>query len=105
MIRSRWTCADYGELILHLLQADLTIIDSDKFTSDAPGIWLRHDVELCLQSAVEMAQLENDLEVPSTYFVCMESPFFDAIRSRLGGFLERLLDLGREVSFHLVRPC
>ena len=102
LIRSRWTRADYGELILHLLQADLTIIDSDKFTSDAPGIWLRHDVELCLQSAVEMAQLENDLEVPSTYFVCMESPFFDAIRSRLGGFLERLLDLGREVSFHLV---
>ena len=74
LIRSRWTRADYGELILHLLQADLTIIDSDKFTSDAPGIWLRHDVELCLQSAVEMAQLENDLEVPSTYFVCMESP-------------------------------
>ena len=102
MISSRWTRADYRELIVHLLQADLRIIDSDQFRSNAPGIWLRHDVELCLQSAVDMAKLENEIEVPSTYFVCMESPFFEETRSSLGSVLKQLRDLGREVSFHLV---
>ena len=70
-----------------------------------PGdVLLRHDVDLSLEAAVELAELEADLETPATYFLMTESVFYN-LSSRVGErALERLRALGHRVGLHAVYP-
>jgi hypothetical protein len=70
-----------------------------------PGdVLFRHDVDLSLEAAVELAELEAELEAPATYFVMTESVFYN-LASRPGEeALERLRSLGHRVGLHAVYP-
>ena len=70
-----------------------------------PGdVLLRHDVDLSLEAAVELAELEAGLEAPATYFLMTESVFYN-LSSRVGErALERLRALGHRVGLHAVYP-
>ena len=48
--------------------------DSDPQAGD---VLLRHDVDLSLEAAVALAELEAELEAPATYFVMTESVFYN----------------------------
>lgn len=43
----------------------------------AGDLFLRHDVDLSLDAAVEMGQLEHELGVTATYFIMAESVFYN----------------------------
>src|SRR5207244_1537073 len=65
---------------------------------------LRHDVDLSLEAALELAELEAELAAPATYFVMTESVFYN-LASRAGErALERLRELGHRVGLHAVHP-
>jgi len=75
--------------------------DSDPQAGD---VLLRHDVDLSLEAAVALAELEAELEAPATYFVMTESVFYN-LASRAGErALERLRELGHRVGLHAVYP-
>lgn len=99
-IRSRWTLEEYRDLVAHIYRAGLRIVGTEEFGERSSGVWLRHDVELSLNAALAMAQLEHAMDVPSSYFVCVESPFLDS--AGLDSVIHKLVELGRDVSFHLV---
>ena len=101
-IRSRWTLSDYKEMLCLFRDSGIDVVQSSQFADGRAGLWLRHDVELCLEAAVAMAAVEFQMRIPSTYFVCVESPFFADGAPAIGAFIERLVELEREVSFHLV---
>lgn len=70
-----------------------------------PGdLFLRHDVDLSLEAALELAELEAALDARATYFLMTESVFYnlDSPVGRLA--LERLRDLGHRVGQHAVWP-
>jgi hypothetical protein len=67
-------------------------------------VLLRHDVDLSLEAALEMAQLEQSLGVRATYFLMTESVFYN-LDSELGrATLRALRDLGHAVGLHAVYP-
>ena len=70
-----------------------------------PGeIFLRHDVDLVLDAAVRMAELEAEHEVSATYFLMTRSVFYN-LDSREGEVtLDRLRKLGHRVGLHAVHP-
>jgi hypothetical protein len=70
-----------------------------------PGdLLLRHDVDLSLEAAVELAELEAELGAAATYFVMTESVFYN-LGSRVGErALTRLRELGHRVGLHAVYP-
>jgi hypothetical protein len=70
-----------------------------------PGdVLLRHDVDLSLEAAVELAELEAGLDAPATYFLMTESVFYN-LSSWVGErALERLRALGHRVGLHAVYP-
>jgi len=65
---------------------------------------LRHDVDLSLDAAVRMAELERSLAARSTYFLMRESVFYNVSSSEGRETLERLRDLGHRVGLHAVWP-
>ena len=70
-----------------------------------PGdLLLRHDVDLSLEAAVELAELEAELGAAATYFLMTESVFYNLASPTGERALERLRALGHRVGLHAVHP-
>jgi len=67
-------------------------------------VFLRHDVDLSLEAALEMARLEHELGVRATYFLMTESGFYN-LESHVGRYTQRQLrQWGHAVGLHAVYP-
>jgi hypothetical protein len=65
---------------------------------------LRHDVDLSLDAALRMAELEAEEGAAATYFLMTESVFYNLASSEGRTTLERLRELGHRVGLHAVWP-
>lgn len=65
---------------------------------------LRHDVDLSLDAALRMAELENDAGTQATYFLMTESVFYNLESEEGQRALARLRELGHRVGLHAVYP-
>jgi hypothetical protein len=74
---------------------------------DAPErgtIYLRHDVDLSLDAALTMAELEAEHGVVTTYLLMTESVFYNLASSEGVAAIGRLRELGHAVGLHAVHP-
>jgi hypothetical protein len=70
-----------------------------------PGdLILRHDVDLSLEAAVELAELEGDAGVRATYFLMKESVFYNLASPVGEATVATLRALGHGVGLHAVYP-
>jgi len=93
----------YEELLEAALRGGYRFAD---FTSDpAPGdLILRHDVDLSLEAALALARLEAETGARATYFLMIESVFYN-LASPVGvEALDGLRSLGHAVGLHAVYP-
>lgn len=63
-------------------------------------VLLRHDIDVSLESALIIAELEHSLGLKSTYFVWIGAPFynvFDPVQSRI---IRQIQNLGHEIGLH-----
>jgi hypothetical protein len=67
-------------------------------------LFLRHDVDLSLAAAVEMAEVEAELGVQTTYLLMTESVFYNLASPEGTAAIARLRDLGHGVGLHAVHP-
>jgi len=65
---------------------------------------LRHDVDLSLDAALRMAELEADAGATATYFLMTESVFYNLSSKEGVAALARLRELGHRVGLHAVYP-
>jgi len=70
----------------------------------AGDVFLRHDVDLSLEAALQMARVERDLGVRATYFLMTGSAFYN-LDSQVGRYALRQLRLwGHAVGQHPAYP-
>ncbi|MEP6893795.1 MAG: hypothetical protein ABI927_08460 [Gaiellaceae bacterium] len=70
-----------------------------------PGdLFLRHDVDLSLDAAVRMAELETSVGARAWYFLMRESTFYNLASDEGTAALTRLKELGHRIGCHLVFP-
>jgi hypothetical protein len=67
-------------------------------------VFLRHDVDLSLAAALELARLEAGQDVHATYFLMTESVFYNLDSEEGRSALRELRDLGHAVGQHAVHP-
>lgn len=67
-------------------------------------IFLRHDVDLSLAAAVQVAEVEAARDVSATYFLMTRSVFYNLASHEGEHTLERLRGLGHRVGLHAVYP-
>ena len=95
--------AHYGELLEAAEDGGYLFSLFDK--EPEPGdIFLRHDVDLSLEAAVEMAELEAMQGVRATYFLMTESVFYNLASDEGRSAVARLRELGHRVGLHAVYP-
>jgi hypothetical protein len=71
---------------------------------DPGDLFLRHDVDLSLAAALEMAELEAELGVTTTYLLMTESVFYNLASSEGAAAIARLRELGHSLGLHAVYP-
>ena len=77
------------------------------FFDDTPrpgDLLLRHDVDVSLEAALAMAELEAELGAPATYFLMTRSEFYNLEAPSGRDAIERLRRLGHRVGLHAVYP-
>lgn len=67
-------------------------------------LFLRHDVDLSLEAALEMAELEADEGVATTYLLMTRSVFYNLASHEGERAIAQLRELGHQVGLHAVHP-
>jgi hypothetical protein len=70
----------------------------------AGDVLLRHDVDLSLEAALAVAELEAEAGARATYFLMTESVFYNLASAPGRAAIERLRELGHRVGLHAVHP-
>lgn len=63
-------------------------------------IVLRHDVDLSVDRAVEMARIEAEMGIESSYFVLLASPLYNPFEADCREALNEIASLGHDVGLH-----
>ncbi len=90
--RSNYRCVTVSE----------TLQNSDDGTKTC---LLRHDVDVSMQLALEMARLEQAHGIRSTYFVMLRSPMYNLMSRHDSATLSELTSLGHEIGLHFDAGC
>jgi hypothetical protein len=93
----------YGELLQAAKEGSYRFAHFDRDPA-AGDLFLRHDVDLSLDAALTMAELEAKRGASATYFLMTESVFYNLASSEGVAALERLRELGHRVGLHAVHP-
>lgn len=68
------------------------------------GILLRHDLDQDLEKAVQIAELEQEKGLTATYFVWLNSPFYNPLTPENTARLRYILSLGHHLGLHIEVP-
>ncbi len=93
----------YGELLQTARAAGYDWASFDRHPR--PGdLYLRHDVRISLEAALELARLEHEAGARATYLLMTESAFYN-LDSHVGRYAQRQLrQWGHAVGLHAVHP-
>lgn len=61
---------------------------------------IRHDVDVSLDHAVMLAERELAWDVPATYHLMIDSPFYDVLSKRSIAAIHAIAEMGHEVGLH-----
>lgn len=68
--------------------------------STKPVLFLRHDIDLDLEKAFEMALIENEFGISSTFMVMTRNPFYSILDARAVSVLSDIIEMGHEIGLH-----
>lgn len=63
-------------------------------------IIIRHDVDLDLDTALEMAKIESSMGMIGCYFIWINSPFYNIFEQRYTKIINEIIALGHEIGLH-----
>jgi hypothetical protein len=100
-----WSLDDYADLLRAALEGGYRCAFFEEAAGPAVGdLLVRHDVDLSLDAALRMAELEAGLGVAATYFLMTESVFYNLASAEGRAATTRLRELGHRVGLHAVYP-
>ena len=103
MSRCTFDLAHYRELLDAAKDGGYAFVHFDH--DPRPGdLFLRHDVDLSLEAALAVAELESEEEATATYFLMTRSVFYNLASPPGEAAVERLRALGHRVGLHAVWP-
>jgi hypothetical protein len=92
-----FTLAMYRKLLESLLQKGYTLITFEEFIQDQenkPVVILRHDVDKLPHNALEMARIENNLDLRASYYFRAQKDSFDK------EIIMEIVGLDHEIGYH-----
>ncbi|WP_048600750.1 polysaccharide deacetylase family protein [Rubeoparvulum massiliense] len=104
-MNTHFTKQHYCEILEELQRLNFPFLIYDELDQDS--LWeqerqviLRHDIDLSISYAHQMAELEEKLNIRSTYFVWLTSPFYNVLSSASRTLLKEIKGMGHQLGLH-----
>jgi hypothetical protein len=97
---SDFTLTHYREVLSLAKQKFAIRTMSDEQTNGTQTLILRHDIDISPQAAYNVAQVENEMGITSSYYVLLHSPFYNALDATNIALIKKIIDLNHEVGLH-----
>ena len=103
---NRFSYDEYKEII-SLIQEYLPIVSFDDVIDNNLKKYcvIRHDVEYSMDRALKLAQLENELNIKSTYCIQVRNNIYNAISDKNIEIAKQIKALGHEIALHQDPPA
>ena len=95
-----FTLTAYTDLLRNFQAEGYTFVDYADMRPDQRHLILRHDVDMDLDRAVEMAEVEAGMGVSSNYYVLLRTEMYNIFSIRSHASLTRLVELGHKIGLH-----
>jgi len=63
-------------------------------------IYLRHDIDVSLENALKIAEIEKKYKVYSTFFIRTHTSFYNPISPDSLGIIKKIINLGHKIGLH-----
>jgi len=90
----------YRQLVRQFKKQGYRFCNFLNLSPDKPDVVMRHDVDLSLDYAVKLAELESQESIKTVYYVLVCSEFYNIMTPASRVALKQILDLGHEVGLH-----
>ena len=87
----------YGNFLSHLTSY-FDVVKLMDYRKETKKCLLRHDVDVSLSNALEMAEIEYSMDVESTYFVLHTAPYYG--RGNFIDVCKKIQGMGHEIGLH-----
>jgi hypothetical protein len=95
----------YRELLLAFKSAGYTFCSFEEINrclwERQPFVVVRHDIDISLRLALEIARIEHEQGVQATYFVTLHSPFYNALSHSNAEAISQLHQWGHQIALHM----
>jgi hypothetical protein len=90
----------YVKLVKYLGQIYKVVPFGEIPKEDLPYLVLRHDIDVSLEPALKMAEIEHEMGVKSTYFVWLSGEGYNLLEGRNVCIMKKICTLGHEIGLH-----
>ncbi|MDK2122895.1 polysaccharide deacetylase family protein [Parachitinimonas caeni] len=95
-----FTLPGYGQLLAALFAKGYSVARYAEVVPDQPQLILRHDVDMDLERALQMAEFEARIGVRASYYVLLRTEMYNLFSDRGSRIIQQLGALGHEVGLH-----
>lgn len=97
---SEFNPKNYVRLVKYLGQIYKIVPFGEIPKEDVSYLVLRHDIDVSLEPALKMAEIESKMGVRSTYFVWLSGKFYNPLEGRNVCIMKKICALGHEIGLH-----
>ncbi|HAA93680.1 MAG TPA: hypothetical protein DCE33_14615 [Rhodospirillaceae bacterium] len=95
-----FSVAGYEELVAAIIGRGYEISEFGKAEPTERHLVLRHDVDMSLDAALQIAKIEKRLGISAHYFVLLRTEFYNLYSAEGLAAIEKLLSFGHHVNLH-----
>jgi hypothetical protein len=100
-VSDQFNLPSYRDLLKTLLARGYEVRDYADAEPKLRHLILRHDIDMSLQAALPIAEIENALGLKAHYFVLLRTEMYNLFSAEAKKILQRLVFLGHEIGLHL----
>jgi hypothetical protein len=97
---SDFTYTSYIHLLDTLLKNDYIFANYHNYKEFTNPCILRHDIDFDVGKALQMANMEAEKQIQSTYFILLNTDFYNVCSTTVNKTVKEIADLGHEVGLH-----
>ncbi len=101
-LKCEFSLSHYFETLYEYIRAGYVIIPDAKVSRH---VHLRHDVDLSLDYAVQLAREEQKRDISATYYIMLHSPLYNAFSPEGMDQIKEIHNLGHKIGLHVDSRC
>lgn len=96
----QFTYDSYRNLINILKENGYSFAEYSNYSDYSKCVILRHDIDMCIDSSLRLAEIEKECGVCSTYFVLLKTDLYNVASLKSLNAIRKILEMGHNVGLH-----